>query len=157
MNWEKVDGALCGAVCLLLGWGLGTLLHECGHFAVARSLGLPASFGTLTLTTGSIFVHAPLTDIQTTLIAVAGSLALIIAGVAMVRLSGNPALRMIGVVFLCRAFIDTIPLNGFDGMFIAESVGYLAAYTIVIIEVLISGGVIYDMVQPAPQTLYRTI
>ena len=153
MNWEKVDGALCGAICLLLGWSVGTLLHECGHFAVAQSLGLPASFGTLTLTTGSIFVHGELTDAQTALIAVAGSLTLIIIGVALVRLSSSPALRMIGIVFLCRSWVDALPLCDLDGGILAGCVGYGIAMLIVIVEVLVCGAVIFGAINTKTQQL----
>ncbi len=146
MNLKSIDFALIGAICLLIGWSVGTLLHECGHMLVARSLGLSASFGTLTLTTGSVFVHADLTDAQTALIAVAGSLALIIAGVVMVRFSANPALRMIGIVFLCRAWIDVLPICGFDGGLIAGSAGYSIAIFIVIVEVVVCGSVIFDAI-----------
>jgi len=51
MNHKHVDSTLCGAICLIVGWGAATLLHECCHLAAARSLGLPASLGKLTLTT----------------------------------------------------------------------------------------------------------
>jgi len=94
----------------VVGWGASTILHECGHMAVAQSLGLPVTFGTFTLTPGSVFVSGDLTDAQAALIAVAGSLVLIIAGVLLVRGSGNPAVRMVGVVFLCRAWIDALPI-----------------------------------------------
>lgn len=157
MNLKRIDSALLGAICLIVGWGGGTLLHECGHIAVARSFGHDVSMGALTLTTGSVFVHADLTDAQTALIAVAGSLVLIVAGVALVHFSANPAVRMIGVVFLCRAWIDALPLLDLDGGILAGSAGYLIAWPILLVEVLVCGAVIFNVIQPAPQTLYRTV
>ena len=77
MNWKTIDSALCGAICLILGWGTATILHECGHLAVAGTLGLPASLGPLTLTTGSVFVAGEMTAIEIAMVAVAGSVTLI--------------------------------------------------------------------------------
>ena len=145
---KRIDTTICGAICLLLGWGVATLIHECCHLAAAHSLGLEASLGALTLTTGSVFVYGDMTSTQTAIIALAGSLGLVIAGVLMVRLSGSPpVLKMIGIIFLCRAFVDAIPINDMDGALIAGSIGYLAAWALVIIEVLISGGIIFEELQ----------
>jgi hypothetical protein len=69
-----MDEVLCGAVCLIFGWGSATLGHECFHLAVARSLGLTATLGEVTLTTGSVFVQGAMTSVETMLVAVAGSL-----------------------------------------------------------------------------------
>jgi len=146
MNIGGIKTALLGAICLVIGWGAATLLHECGHMAVAQSLGLPVTFGTFTLTTGSVFVSGDLTDAQAALIAVAGSLVLIITGVLMVRCSGNPAMRMVGVVFLCRAWIDALPICDLDGGLIAGSAGYGMAILIPIVEVIICGSVIIDVI-----------
>lgn len=141
MNYKHVDSTLCGAICLLVGWGAATILHECFHLATASALGLPASLGKITFTTGSVFVLGDMTNIETALVAVAGSIGLITVGWLLTRAS-SVYIRMIGVVFLCRAFIDAIPISTMDGALIAGSVGYLAAWSIVIIEVLISGGLI---------------
>lgn len=146
MNQKNVETTLIGAICLIVGWGASTIIHECGHIAVARSLGLPASFGMLTLTTGSVFVSGDLTGTQTALIAVAGSLLLIIAGVLMVRLSRNPAVRLVGVVFLVRAWVDAIPSCDLDGGLIAGSAGYAIAMTILLVEILICGSVILNAI-----------
>lgn len=143
MNRKTIETALLGSICLLIGWGSATLLHECCHLAVARSLGLPATLGTLTLTTGSVFVSGDMTAIQAALVAVAGSLGLVIAGVAMVRLSSNPAVRMIGVVFLCRAWVDVIPVCDLDGAIFAGAAGYVIAVIILLAEVLVCGGMIW--------------
>ena len=75
-----LDTALCGAICLVVGWGAATLIHEGCHLVVARYLGLSASFGVCTFTTGSVFVHEGMTQLETALVAVAGSLGLIIIG-----------------------------------------------------------------------------
>ena len=147
MNPKRIEHAIFGAIVLLLGWGLGTLVHEGGHLLAARALNLPATLGQCTLTTGSVFVHGSMTDAQTTIIALAGSLGLVIAGVLLVRLSRDPALRMIGVVFLCRAWADALPITGFDGGIIAGSAGYGLAVLIVVAEVVICGNVIMDVVQ----------
>jgi len=146
MNLKRTESALLGAITLLTGWGIGTLLHECSHMAGAYALGVPATLGTCTLSTGSVILYGELTAIQTTIIALLGSLGLVIAGVALVRLSDIPALRMIGIVFLCRAWIDVLPLTGYDGGLIAGSAGYVIATAILIAEVMICGGVILDTI-----------
>ena len=106
---KRIDTTICGAICLLLGWGVATLIHECCHLAAAHSLGLEASLGALTLTTGSVFVYGDMTSTQTAIIALAGSLGLVIAGVLMVRLSGSPpVLKMIGIIFLCRSYGSSV-------------------------------------------------
>lgn len=147
MNWKTIDTALCGAICLILGWGTATLLHECCHLAAARSLGLPASLGKLTFTTGSVFVSGDMTNIETSLVAVAGSLGLIIIGLILTRAS-SVYIRMIGVVFLCRAWIDALPLCDLDGAIMAEGAGWLIAWAVVVAEVLICGGRILEALQP---------
>ena len=151
MNKKRIEASVIGAICLVLGWGASTMLHECGHLAVAHAFGYDTSLGPLTLTTGSVFVHGELTDMQTALIAVAGSLALIIVGVALVRLSANPALRMVGIVFLCRSWVDMLPFVGFDGGILAGSTGYVIAMIIVVFEVLLCGGVILDAIPESQQ------
>ena len=147
MNLKTIDTTICGALCLLVGWGASTILHEMCHLAAAEALGIPASLGDITLATGYVTLYHPITDIQMTIIALAGSLGLVIAGVLLVRLSGNPAVRMIGIVFLCRAWTDTLPITGLDGGLIAGSSGYVIAILIVIAEVLICGSVILDTIQ----------
>ena len=146
MNRKTIDDTLCGSLCLLVGWGIGTLVHEGCHLLAAGAFGLPATLGACTLSTGSVFIHGGMTDTQTALIALAGSLGLVVAGVALVRLSSNPAMRMIGVVFLCRAWVDVVPIVGSDGGLIAGSAGYVVAILIVVGEVLICGDVIIEII-----------
>lgn len=148
MNLQRIDTTIGGAICLLVGWGASTLLHECGHLAVAGSLGLPASLGTLTLTTGSVFVHGDMTTIETALVAVAGSLGLIIIG-WLLTATRSQHIRMVGIVFLCRAWIDALPLCDLDGAIMAESTGYVIAWVVVLAAVLICGGRILDTMQGA--------
>ena len=143
---KRIETTLLGAISLLLGWGVGTVFHECCHLAAAYSLSIPASLGTCSLSTGSVILYGDMTSTQTAVIALAGSLGLVIAGVALVRFSRVPVVRMFGVIFLCRAWVDVLPLSGYDGGLIAGSVGYVVAVMIVIAEVLVSGGIILDMV-----------
>lgn len=152
MKSNPIDSSLCGAICLLVGWGAATLLHECFHLATARSLGFPASLGKLTLTTGSVFVPGEMTNIETALVAVAGSIGLIAIGVLLVRLSNNPAARMVGIIFLCRAWIDALPLCDLDGAIMAEGAGWLIAWMVVIAEILICGGMIWYTLNNHPDT-----
>ena len=143
---KHLETALLGAITLLVGWGVGTLFHEGCHLAAAISLGIPATLDTCTLSTGSVTLYGSMTDAQTAIIALAGSIGLVIAGVLLVRLSAAPVVRMIGVVFLCRAWVDVLPVSGFDGGLIAGSAGYLIAVLIVMVEVLVCGGVILDSI-----------
>ena len=152
MNHKHVESTICGAICLIVGWGAATLLHECCHLAAARSLGLPASLGKITFTTGSVFVSGDMTNIETALVAVAGSIGLITAGVMLVRLSSNPAARMVGIIFLSRAWIDALPLCDLDGAIMAEGTGWLIAWTVVIAEILICGGMIWYTLNNHPDT-----
>jgi hypothetical protein len=142
MNWKRIDSTLCGTICLMLGWGCGTLLHELCHLMTARSLGLIATPGRCTLATGSIVVHSNMTNIETALVAVAGSVGLILAGLILLKHSSR-YLNMIGVVFLCRAWTDALPLRDLDGAMIAGSAGTVIAWGIVIAEILICGGAIW--------------
>ena len=146
MNWKTIDTSLCGAICLLVGWGAATLLHEGCHLAVARSLGLPTSLGTLTLTTGSVFVQGDMTNIETALVAVAGSLGLIIIGWLLTRAS-SVYFRMMGIMFLSRAWIDTLPLFDLDGAIMAEGTGMVIAWAVVVAAVLVCGGRILEVLQ----------
>ena len=143
----RFDNAITGAMCLIIGWSAGTLVHECCHLVGAYSFGLPTTLGTCTLTTGSVFVHGDMTAVQTAVIAVVGSLGLVIAGVLMVKLSDSSVVRMIGVVFLCRAWIDVLPISGMDGGLIAGSVGYAVALVIVVAEVVVCGSVMMEQIQ----------
>ena len=146
MQMKRTETAIIGALCLIVGWGVGTLLHECCHLAGAYAYGVPAVIESLTLSTGLVLVYGDLTAIQTTVIALAGSLGLVVAGVLLVRLSGNPAVRMIGVVFLCRGWIDALPICGYDGGMIAGSAGYGLAILIVMAEVVICGNEIMRII-----------
>lgn len=74
MKQKHLETSLLGAICLILGWGIGTILHECGHLAGTYAFGLPATLGQITLTTGSVFVQGDLTGTQTAVMAIAGSL-----------------------------------------------------------------------------------
>ena len=143
MNWKNLDDALCGAICLIWGWGCGTLLHELFHLMMARSLGLTAAPGRCTLTTGSIFVHSPMTGVETALVAVAGSIGLIIIGLILLKHSSR-YLNMIGVVFLCRAWVDALPVFDLDGGILAGSAGMAIAWGVLIVEVIICGGAIWE-------------
>jgi len=143
MTYQKhIETALLGTIALLLGWTVGTLLHEGCHLLAAGAFNIPATLGQCTISTGSVILCGSLTAPQTAIIAMAGSVGLVIAGVVMVRLSSNPAIRMVGVVFLCRAWVDVLPIGGMDGAFIAGSAGYFVAGCIVIIEITICGAVI---------------
>jgi hypothetical protein len=56
-----------------------------------------------------------------------------------VYVSENKILHMVGVVFLCRAWIDALPICDLDGALIAGSAGYLLACGLVAAEVLACG------------------
>jgi hypothetical protein len=146
VNWKTIDSALCGAICLIIGWGAATILHECGHLAVAGTLGLPASLGKLTLTTGSVFVVGDMTTTETALVAVAGSLTLIAIGLILTG-ARSRYVRMVGIVFLCRAWIDALPLCDLDGAKMAEGTGMVIAWIVVIAAVLVCGGRILETIQ----------
>lgn len=146
MNLKRIETALLGAITLLMGWGVGTLFHEGCHLAGACACGVPAEIESLTISSGLVILYGDLTATQTIIIALAGSLGLVIAGVLLVWLSAAPVVRMIGVVFLCRAWVDVLPITGYDGGLIAGSAGYLIAVLILIVEVLVCGGVILNII-----------
>lgn len=146
MNLKRMNNAISGALCLIIGWGTATLLHELCHLMAARSLGLAASPGRCTFSTGSIFIHTPMTPTETTLVAIAGSIGLVIAGIMLTR-NHHMYIRMIGIIFLARAWVDTLPIYRMDGGMVAGSAGYLIAVLIVIAEILLCGGVILDTMQ----------
>jgi len=147
--WSNIDDAIVGAICLVFGWGSATLGHEWFHSAIAITLGYTVSLGDITLTTGSMFVHGEMTSIDTLFIAAAGSVGLILVGLALIYSCNSRMLHMIGVVFLCRAWIDALPLCDLDGAIFAQSAcnvlgtaGYLLAWAFVLSEILVSGGAI---------------
>lgn len=143
---------LLGAACLLFGWGASTILHECFHLIVAMSLGLSASMEELTITTGSVFVTGDMTHVETTLVAIAGSLGLVIIGVLLVKGSNDIYRTMVGVIFLSRGWTDSLPLLDLDGAIMAESTGMLIAWTVVIVEVIICGGTILTAISDVKKT-----
>lgn len=120
-------------------------MHECGHLLAARAIGVSATLGDCTLSTGVVFIPDAVSSTHTMLIAMAGSVALMLVGTALVTYSPAPAGRMIGVVMLCRAWVDMVPASGLDGWHVAGSVGYWGAFGLCIIEVLICGAVIYSV------------
>ena len=144
---KEIEKYLLGGAILALAWGSSTFLHELFHIIVARSLGINAEFGNLTISAGSIITYGEMTSLETTLVAMAGSFGLIIVGTILIRCENNLLAKMAGIIFLCRAWIDAIPICGTDGGLIAGSVGYVNAYVIVIAEVLICGGFILNALQ----------
>jgi hypothetical protein len=136
---KSLDNSLCGALCLIVGWGAATVLHEFFHAGMAYAFGLPVSLGEITLTTGSVFVHGDMTPFETVFVAAVGSVGLVVVGLMLVYMSENKILCMIGVVFLCRAWIDALPICDLDGALIAGSAGYLIACGLVAAEVLACG------------------
>lgn len=147
--WSDIDDAIVGAICLIFGWASATLGHEWFHSAIAITLGYTVSLGEITLTTGSMFVHGEMTSIDTLFVAAAGSVGLVLVGLILIYSCNSKMMHMIGVVFLCRAWIDALPLCDLDGAIVAQSAcnvlgiaGYLLAWTFVISEILISGGAI---------------
>jgi len=151
MKSNPIDSSLCGSICLLIGWGAATFLHECGHLAAAHSFGLAASFGKLTLTTGSVLISDEMNSTETAIVAVAGSLSLILIGVMLIRLK-HPAANMIGIVFLSRAWIDALPLCSHDGAMMAGEVGFTISWVVVIAEILVCGGMIWYALNNHPGT-----
>jgi hypothetical protein len=115
MNLKQIDSVLCGA------------LHRTTH----------------PLDRFSVLVYGALTSHETALVAIAGSLGLIVAGVALILLSAHPAARMIGIVFLCRAWIDALPVCDLDSAMMAEGTGWIIAWLVAIAEILICGGMIW--------------
>lgn len=147
--WGNIDDAIIGAICLVFGWGSATLGHEWFHSAIAITLGYTVSLGDITLTTGSMFVHGEMTSIDTLFIAAAGSVGLILVGLSLIYSCNSRMMHMIGIVFLCRAWIDALPLCDLDGAIFAQSAcnvlgtaGYLLAWAFVLSEILVSGGAI---------------
>lgn len=146
MQVKRIDTNILGAICLLIGWGAATLLHEGCHLAVARSLGLTATLGACTFTTGSVFIHGDMTNIETALVAIAGSAGLILIGWILTRAS-SVYVKMMGIMFLSRAWIDTLPLFDLDGAIMAEGTGMVIAWAVVVVAVLVCGGRILDVLQ----------
>lgn len=152
--WLHLKNALYGAICLLTGWGASTILHEGCHLAAARSFGLPASLGACTFSTGSIYVHSSMTQLETACIAVAGSMGLILIGWLLTKASSQ-YVRMIGVLFLCRAWVDAIPLCGWDGGLIAGSAGMVIAGSVLLAEVLVCGDLILKTMANRQSQLFK--
>lgn len=141
MYEKQLDNAFIGAIVLAVAWGISTVFHEVCHTLVAYFLGYESYVCELTLSTGSVRVVGDMSAFDIALVAVAGSVGIIVAGVLLVR-TGSAYLKMAGIVFLCRAWIDVLPITGLDGWFIAGSAGYAVAYIVAVVELLVCGGVI---------------
>ena len=141
MNTKQLDNAFIGAIVLTTSWGISTVFHEVCHVFVAYLLGYDSYAGAFTLSTGSVFVVGDMSAFDIALVAVAGSVGVIVAGVLLVR-TGSSYLKMAGIVFLCRAWIDVIPISDLDGGLILGSAGFAVAYMVAIVELLVCGGVI---------------
>lgn len=145
-KYDKISNIILGAIILTVAWGVSTVFHEVCHFLVAGLLGYEASIGAFALTTGSVFVNGEMCAVDVALIAVAGSVGLIVVGVLLVRFTSS-YLKMAGIVFLCRAWVDVIPIGDLDGGLIVGSVGAGIAYGVAIAEVLVCGGIILCEIQ----------
>lgn len=144
---KEIENYILGGAILALAWGSSTFLHELFHIIVARSLGIPAEFGNLSISTGSMIAYGEMTSLETAVVAMAGSFGLIIVGAILVRCENNLFAKMAGIIFLCRAWVDALPIDGMDGGLILVNAGYANAYVIVIAEVLICGGLILNAMQ----------
>ena len=144
---DKICNLILGAVLLTVSWGVSTMFHEVCHFIVAVLLGYEVSMGVYTITTGSVFVSGEMSAVDIAFVAVAGSAGLVVAGGLLVRMTDSACLKMCGIVFLCRAWVDAIPIGDMDGGLIACSAGYVVAYSVVIAEVLVCGGIILCEIQ----------
>lgn len=145
---------ILGALCLILGWGTGTILHECSHALIAAILGYETSFGAMTLTSGSIFVTGEILPLHGVLIASAGSIGIIAVGLILVYKSKCVECIMVGYIILVRGWVDMLPMTSLDGSYVMSSsttllgtAGAVLCIGILLVEICVSGRALITVIE----------
>lgn len=139
---DEIINMLVGGIVLVLSWILVSLVHEYFHSLTAIVLGYDVSIKDLAFNSGSMVVKGTMTDIDTSIVALSGFMGLTAFGLALIYLTDLQSIHMAGIIFLSRAWIDSMPLYDLDGALLAQSSTPYLAWILLLFEVLISGAAI---------------
>ncbi|MCK5660272.1 MAG: hypothetical protein KAH86_02860, partial [Methanosarcinales archaeon] len=107
---DEIINMLVGGIVLVLSWILVSLVHEYFHSLTAMALGYDVSIKELAFNSGSIVVKGTMTSVDTSIVALSGFMGLTAFGLALIYLTDLQSIHMAGVIFLSRAWIDSMPL-----------------------------------------------
>lgn len=144
---DEIINMLVGGIVLVLSWILVSLVHEYFHSLTAMALGYEVSIKELAFNSGSMVVKGIMTDVDTSIVALSGFMGLTAFGLALIYLTDLQSVHMAGVIFLSRAWIDSMPLYDLDGALIAQSSTPYLAWILLLFEVLISGAAIMHVIK----------
>ena len=138
--------AFTGGLILSVAWAFSTLFHEYFHAVAAMiAVGNRATSIEISLIEGSMVAYEAMSDIEAAIVAMMGTAGLIALGAIFIYRSTDRVMHMVGIVFLSRAWVDSLPLMNLDGGIVAAHAGLAFAWVIVAVEVIISGHAIYIM------------
>ncbi|NOR47755.1 MAG: hypothetical protein GQ533_06890 [Methanosarcinaceae archaeon] len=152
---NEIKHIITGSVVLVLSWTLVSLVHEFFHSLTAAMLGYQISFNEIALNSGSTIVTGEMLPSHTALVAISGFIGLTTFGLALIYLSEHQSLHMAGVIFLSRAWIDSLPLYEMDGALLAQSSTPILAWTLLLLEITVSGSAIMHVIKGNPEKKIR--
>ncbi len=144
---DELKEVFLGTSVLVISWILVTAVHECFHALTAMALGYEIALIDIQFTFGSLTVQGLMNPMDTVIVAIAGTVGLTAIGVVFIYVLRSRILNMVGVIFLARAWIDSLPLYNFDGAHVAQNSGLILAWMVAIMMVLISGGAIMHVIK----------
>lgn len=150
---NEIHHTLIGSIVLTLSWILVSLVHEFFHSLTAVLLGYQVSIKEIALNSGSIIVTGEMLPSHTALVAISGFMGLTTFGLALIYFSEHQSLHMAGVIFLSRAWIDSLPLYEMDGALLAQSSTPILAWTLLLFEIAVSGGAIMHVIKGTPDKI----
>jgi len=102
--------------------------------ALGYDIGLDIQF-----TFGAMTVQGVMSPVDMVVTALAGTVGLTAIGVELVYALRSRLLNMVGMIFLVRAWVDSLPLYNFDGVYVAQYSGLLLAWMVATALILVSG------------------
>lgn len=115
---------------------VSTLIHESGHFLVAIFLGYQVELCHISLLSGSTIIYNLTNVTHIGIIAIAGSVMVIICGIIFITWDWAP-FKIIGCVFFARVCFDMIPYESSDIVIFCDTIGRGAGIGVLIIEMVI--------------------
>lgn len=152
---NEINHIITGSVVLVLSWTLVSLVHEFFHSLTAAMLGYQISFNEIALNSGSMIVKGEMIPTHMALVAISGFIGLTTFGLALIYLSEYQTLHMAGVIFLSRAWIDSLPLYDMDGALFAQSTAPIFAWLLLLLEIAVSGSAIMHVIKGSPEKKIR--
>jgi len=144
---DDLKEVFLGASVLIMSWALVTAIHELFHAITAMALGYEIALIDIQFTFGSLTVQGLMSPVDTVIVAMAGTVGLTAIGVVFIYVLRSRILNMVGVIFLARAWIDSLPLYNFDGAYVAQNSGLILAWMVAIMMVIVSGGAVMHVIK----------